>query len=140
MHIRTIAASLTAALMLAGLTACGSSDGKADSKPSVAHKTASAEPSVNQSAIDAAVGIPPKPTGAKRTAYLAAIKAIDPQLAQNPDRAIDNGRNQCQALTSGTSNTDHTAAERFGTDTRPLTDAQGKTLNAALRLTLCPPK
>ncbi|MGQ4514233.1 hypothetical protein [Streptomyces sp. DW26H14] len=137
MRIRTIATSITAALMLAGLTACGS-DNSSDAKPSPAPTTASAEPSVDTSSINASLGIPPAPTGAKRAAYLAAIKAVDPALVQKPDRAIDNGRNQCQALDNGTSGTDHAAAERFGTDTHPITDTQGKALNAVLRLTLCP--
>lgn len=128
MRTRTILASTT--LLLATLTACSSSDGS-DDKPTPT-------PSVNQSAAEADAGIPPVPTGAKRAAYLAAVKAVDPTLADDPDKAIDAGRNQCSALDGGGSNPDHFAAERFGNDAHPLTDDQGKALNAALRVTLCP--
>jgi hypothetical protein len=41
-------------------------------------------------------------------------------------------------LNGGVKDPDHLAAERFGNDAHPLTDTQGKALNAALRATLCP--
>lgn len=85
------------------------------------------------SSIDASVGIPPKPVGAARDAYLAAIKAVDPQLVADPDKAISNGRNQCSTLNDGGANPNHAAAVRFDT-----TDTEGALLNAALRTTLCP--
>ncbi|MFL0393933.1 MULTISPECIES: DUF732 domain-containing protein [Streptomyces] len=83
-------------------------------------------------------GIPPEPTGADRTAYLDAIAAVDPTLTAEPDKAIDAGRNQCSALDGGAQRLDYLAAQRFGNDAHPLTDAQGAELNAALRKTLCP--
>ncbi|MET8537368.1 hypothetical protein ABZV67_37685 [Streptomyces sp. NPDC005065] len=54
------------------------------------------------------------------------------------ERAIDAGRNQCAILMDGDEKADWLAAQRFGSDSRPLTDAQRKQLNAALRETLCP--
>lgn len=128
MRTRLTAAALAAVAILT-LAACN------DSKPPAPPKTPTA---VDTASIEASLGIPPKPTGAKRTAYLAAIKAVDPTLVADPDKAIDAGRNQCQQLNVGMTNPDHAAAQRFGNDAHPLTDAQGKALNAALRATLCP--
>jgi hypothetical protein len=131
MRTRLTAAAVAAAALLT-LAACSSnSDDKA---------APSTTPSVDVSSIQANLGFPPEPTGAKRTAYLAAIKAVDPYLITNPDKAITHGRDQCQSMDSGATNPHHSAAERFGNDMHPLTDAQGKAIDAALRLTLCPKK
>ncbi|WP_405561904.1 DUF732 domain-containing protein [Streptomyces sp. NBC_01180] len=116
-----------AAVTALSVTGCSPDDKKDDAKPTAASSAPAAD-----------TGIPPKPTGADRDAYLKAIKAVDPTLVTDEDKAIDAGRNQCQALDGGASNTDHFAAARFGNDAHPLTDAQGKALNAALRKTLCP--
>ncbi|KOY50429.1 MULTISPECIES: hypothetical protein [unclassified Streptomyces] len=137
----TAIAVLVAATLAASLTACGdSSDDKAaPSTPPTATTTA---PKPAQSATASAGkpvnGIPPKPTGAEREAYLAAIKAVAPNAAADPDKAIDAGRNQCSALNGGAQNVDHSAAQRFGNDAHPLTDGQGKAINVALRATMCP--
>ncbi|MFE9340854.1 hypothetical protein [Streptomyces sp. NPDC007063] len=112
----------------------GSTNATRDSKPSATPKTESSD----RADAEKAAGIPPKPTGADRAAYLRAIAAVDPALTAEPDKAIDAGRNQCAALGGGASNTDHFAAERFGNDAHPLTDAEGAELNEALRGTLCP--
>jgi hypothetical protein len=132
MRTRLTAAALAAAALLT-LAACNGSDD--DSKTPAPPKTSTA---VDTASINADLGIPPKPVGAKRTAYLAAIKAVDPTLVTDPDKAIDAGRNQCMELHGGVKNEDHVAAERFGNDAHPLTDAQGKAINTALRATLCP--
>lgn len=125
---RIMAAALAAAALLA-LTACGGKDD--DSK-------APSTPSADTSSIEATAGIPAAPTGEQLKLYLAALQAVDSGLVVDQDKAIRNGRNQCQALTTGTANPDRAAAQRFGTDDRPLTDAQGKTINLALRTTFCP--
>lgn len=114
---------MTAAALIA-LTACSSSS--SDDKPT---------PSVDMSSIQSAAGIPAKPEGTARTTYLAAIKAVDPTLVADPDKAIDAGRNQCGSI--ATDQSGHLAAERFGNDAHPLTDTQGQALNAALKATLC---
>jgi hypothetical protein len=132
MRTRLTAAALTAAALLS-LAACSSSSD--DDKPAATKPAA-----VDTASMEAALGIPPKPTGAKRTAYLAAIKAVDPYLVTDPDKAISHGRDQCSQLNGGVKNPDHLAAERFGNDAHPLTDAQGKALNTALHATLCPKK
>ncbi|MFE4797175.1 hypothetical protein ACFRFL_19190 [Streptomyces sp. NPDC056708] len=85
-----------------------------------------------------AAGIPPAPTGADRAAYLAAIKKVDSRIVEDEEKAIDARRNQRSSLAGGDDKVDWLAAQRFGNDARPLTDAQGKQLNAAPRGTLCP--
>ncbi|MFE0762608.1 DUF732 domain-containing protein [Streptomyces smyrnaeus] len=117
-------------------TSSGSTNATRDSKPSP-----STTPKVDKSHradAEKAAGIPPKPTGADRAAYLRAIAAVDPALTAEPEKAIDAGRNQCSALDGGASRVDYLAAQRFGNDAHPLTDAQGAELNKALRGTLCP--
>lgn len=134
MRTRIAAAALAAAALLT-LAAC--SDKDTDSK---APKTPAATPTaVDTAGMEADLGIPSKPTGTALKLYLAAVTAVDPSLKLDTDSSlVDAGRNQCMALRGGAQNPDHLAAERFGNDAHPLTDAQGKALNAALRATLCP--
>lgn len=129
---RHIAIAAIAAACLLALTACDSGDDKAD------NSKASATPSVDMSKIQKDAGIPPEPTGAKRAALLAALKAIDPQIVTDEDKAISNARNQCSALRNGGQRPDYFAAQRFGNDQHPVSEANGKLINAALRKTLCP--
>ncbi|MFE4328719.1 hypothetical protein ACFRQM_04470 [Streptomyces sp. NPDC056831] len=124
------AAVLLAAAALLALTAC-SAEEKDVTKPAPTK-------SVDHSAAEKAAGIPPAPTGNDRAAYLAAIKKVDPRIVEDEEKAIDAGRNQCASLAGDSKMPDWAAAQRFGNDTRPLTDAQGKQLNEALRKTLCP--
>ncbi|MFJ1581770.1 DUF732 domain-containing protein [Streptomyces sp. NPDC088197] len=141
MRTRLTAAALAAAALLA-LTACSSSDsnddkGQASPTTPVPTTTVGAAPTTTTKHIP---GFPDAPTGAKRTAYLAALRVVDPAIVADPDKAITAGRNQCTSLDGGARNPDHSAAERFGNDARPLSDAQGKLINAALRQTICPKK
>ncbi|MFJ2909370.1 hypothetical protein ACIO8F_08030 [Streptomyces sp. NPDC087228] len=126
------AAVLIAAAALLALTACSAED---DAKPAAPKSSA---PAVDHSAAEKAAGIPPAPTGDNRDAYLDAIAAVDPQIIVDEQKAIDAGRNQCSSLAKPNDKVDWLAAQRFGNDAHPLTDAQGKALNAALRKTLCP--
>ncbi|MFF2012992.1 hypothetical protein ACFVWY_28510 [Streptomyces sp. NPDC058195] len=121
---------LLAAAALLALTACSAEEDV--TKPAPEAKTA------GHAAAEKAAGIPPAPTGNARDAYLDAIAAVDPQIIADEEKAIDAGRNQCSSLAKPNDKIDWLAAQRFGNDTRPLTDAQGKALNAALRKTLCP--
>jgi hypothetical protein len=82
-------------------------------------------------------GIPPEPDAATTSVYLTLLKAVDPALAEDPDKAVRRGRNQCSTLNGAGDPTGHTAAERFSLGT-PLTDDQGQRIDNALRLTLCP--
>jgi type IV secretory pathway VirB10-like protein len=90
------------------------------------------------SSAAAAAGVPPKPDAAHQAIYLAALKAVDPTLAADPDKAVREGRNQCSTLNGGGDPTGHTAATRFGNDVHPLTDTQGMAINAALQTAVCP--
>ncbi|MDJ1136228.1 DUF732 domain-containing protein [Streptomyces iconiensis] len=131
-------AALTLAAV-ATLTACSAeaaSESKPESKPTPSSSSPSAKSSPSSDLPKSR--IPPKPTGAARAAYLDAIGKVDRTLIVDADKAIDAGRNQCNALDGGARNVDYFAAQRFGNDAHPLTDAQGKLLNAALRATLCP--
>ncbi|MEU4178186.1 hypothetical protein [Streptomyces sp. NPDC026589] len=137
-------AALLAAALLA-LTACSTEPEPdapaADSKASApAAKEQPAEDADTGKSSDAekSAGIPDAPTGAALDAYLAAIRDVDPAIVEDEEKAIDAGRNQCSSLAGGGDKVDWLAAQRFGNDARPLTDEQGKHLNAALRKTLCP--
>ncbi|MER7697025.1 hypothetical protein [Streptomyces sp. NPDC096095] len=136
-------AALLAAALFA-LTACGTEPepdapaaGPSASAPAAEQTTEEADTGKSSDAEKSA-GIPDAPTGADRAAYLAAIKAVDPRIVEDEEKAIDAGRNQCSHLAAPNDKSDWLAAQRFGNDARPLTDAQGKALNAALRATLCP--
>ncbi len=88
--------------------------------------------------IEKDAGIPPEPAGAKRAALIAALKAVDPQIVADEDKAISNARNQCQALHNGGQKPDYFATQRFGNDQHPVGEANGKLISTALRKTLCP--
>ncbi|MGW4305088.1 hypothetical protein [Streptomyces californicus] len=139
---RTAALLAASAAALLALTACSPEEAQTAPAPEPTAPTAQEQPadaeSGKSSDAEKAAGIPDAPTGADRAAYLAAIKAVDPRIVEDEEKAIDAGRNQCSSLASGGDKVDWLAAQRFGTDARPLTDAQGKALNAALRTTLCP--
>lgn len=129
MNTRTTAAALCTAALLA-LTACSTStDTDKAAKPTNT-------PSVNQSSAEAAAGIPAKPDAATRTALIEVLKAINPALVTDEDKAIDNARNQCSTI-SGGGKADQSAKARFSTSDHEVTDAEAKAINAALKSTLC---
>ncbi|QKN87585.1 hypothetical protein SEA_HFRANCETTE_59 [Streptomyces phage HFrancette] len=132
--MRRPAALLATAAALVALTAC-TTDGTA---PAKAAPTPTPTKTTDWAALEKAAGIPPEPTGADRDAYLDAIRAVDPRIVEDEEKAIDAGRNQCSSLAKPNGKENWLAAQRFGNDARPLSDAQGKALNAALRKTLCP--
>jgi hypothetical protein len=122
-------------LAAAALTACTSTDGSkdTDSKPSTPATTAAATPSVDQGAAEKAAGIPPVPTGADREALLRALKAANPAIVSDEDKAIDAARNQCAAINGGAQKLDWTASQRFTYKDVTTTEAQGKQINEALK-------
>ena len=128
MNIRT--AACAALLALVTLTACGSSD-DADTA-----STPRATTSLDNSDAEKAAGIPPKPDAATRTALIDVLKAINPALVADEDKAIDNARNQCSTITGG-GNADQTAKARFSTSAHEVTDAEAQAINAALKASLC---
>lgn len=129
MRTRITIMAVTIALA-ASLGACSSSDSSSD-KPTTAPSTP------DMKAAEKSVGIPPKPTGAKRDALLKALKAVNPALVADEDKAVDNSRNQCSTI-SGGGNADLTAKGRFSNSGHDVTDTEAKAINAALKATLCP--
>lgn len=132
---RTLCTTASAAALLLALAGCGSDDAPAKQP---ATQSAAPSPSPSDDGGGILSGLPPKPTGAKRQQYLDALKAIDPALVVDPEHAIDDGRNQCQALNGGAKDPNGSAAERFGTDEHTVDQGEAKQINKALRDTLCP--
>ncbi|MGC5343542.1 hypothetical protein [Streptomyces sp. DT171] len=122
------------------------SDPTPDSKPSVTGSPVIESPATGPSATGSvdkdkarrAAGVPKDPTGENRTGYLAAVKAVDPWFvtAKGDEDAIDNGVNQCAGVHG--SKAVWLAQQRFGTPDRPVTDAEAKKLNAAVKRYICP--
>ncbi|MFF1685943.1 hypothetical protein [Streptomyces sp. NPDC058254] len=135
MRIRTAAAGITA-LLAVTLVGCSSSDSDADKAAPAKSSAPKASKPVDNSDAEKAAGIPPKPTGAKRTALIAALKAINPALVADEDKAVDNARNQCSTI-SGGGNAELTAKGRFSSSDHEVTDAEAKAINEALKQTLC---
>lgn len=128
MRIRTAAVSITAALTLASLTACGSSD---TSSPKAAASPSASE-SVDYAAAEKAAGLPPKPIGAARAELLDALKKAAPDTVRYEDKAITAARDQCQAINGKANKLDWLASQRFTYRDVTTTEAQGKAINAAL--------
>ncbi|MFG2670500.1 hypothetical protein [Streptomyces sp. NPDC048445] len=87
---------ITAALLLATLTACSDSDDvKASTKPS--------ETTISQADRDAArkaAGLPPEPNAEATAAYIKALNAIDPRIVKpgKDDQAVSRGISQCGSI------------------------------------------
>lgn len=132
MRIRTTTTVITAVLALT-LVGCNSDDSPDDA---AAAPSKSSSPSVDYSAAEKAAGIPAKPDAATRTALLEVLKAINPAIVADEDKAIDNARNQCSTI-SGGGNAVLTAKARFSTSDHEVTDAEAAAINAALKASLC---
>lgn len=130
MRTRIITA-IAAAVFIASLTACSSSSD--DRKPAMDPAPAST-PADNDG--EKAAGIPPEPTGAERVALLAALKAINPALVGDEDKAITNARNQCSAI-KGSGNADASAKARFSTSQHEVSDTEAVAINTALKASIC---
>ncbi|MFB6703461.1 hypothetical protein ACFCW6_01880 [Streptomyces sp. NPDC056333] len=128
-----LATAITAALLLATLTACGSGDDKPDGPATPTTTTAPADNSDDSKAA----GIPAKPDAAKREVLLRALRAVNPAIAADEDKAIDNARNQCSTI-SGGGKADASAKARFSNSDHEVTDTEAKAINTALKATLCP--
>jgi hypothetical protein len=127
MKHRATAAVLATVAALAALTACSSSSDSHTDKPSPA-------PTKSSAAADPfkAAGIPPKPSGKIRTELLAALRKVGPALVADPDKAIDNARNQCSAINGKAPKVDWSAQQRFSSSAHQVTAAEAKQINAAL--------
>jgi len=101
--------TVLALVVAAGLAvACGGTP-KAD--PKAAPNATSAQPPDSSapttaasprdfSSAEAAVGIPPKPDAVTQAAYIADLRAIDPDIIGKKDEEtiVDRGRNQCRSI------------------------------------------
>ncbi|WP_435191431.1 hypothetical protein [Streptomyces sp. bgisy126] len=153
MRIRTAA---LAAVLLLGLTACGTADnppatpsnkGGAEAStasPSTNDTTGTVSPEDLAKAREAA-GLPPEPTAEARQAYLDALNTIDPRIIKpgKEDQAVSRGTNQCRSIKDSKNEAElaQTALERFTVDTRlpEIADTEtGKKINRAVHTHLCP--
>ncbi|WP_460067363.1 hypothetical protein [Streptomyces sp. YKOK-I1] len=131
MRTRIMAAAITAALTIA-LAGCSSDKGEAaDVTTPKAPATHTPDPGYSE-AMKAA-GIPPEPTGAKRTALLSALARVNPDIVNYEGKAIDAARNQCSSINRGALRLDQSAATRFTYKDVTTTEAQGKQINQALK-------
>lgn len=126
---RTAITTAAALALAAALTACSSST-SSDTKPAPAKSSAAA----SKAASDAlgAAGIPAKPTGQARTDLLAALRKVNRALVADPDKGIDNARNQCSAINGNSPKVDDVAQARFSSSAHTVSPAEAKQINAAL--------
>ncbi|MCT9083640.1 hypothetical protein [Streptomyces fulvoviolaceus] len=134
MRTRTTIAAVVAALAVT-LVGCSSDDGKAKTDAATS-STPAATNTADADAAEQAAGIPPEPDAATRTVLLDVLKAINPALVEDGDKAIDNARNQCSTINGG-GNADESAKARFSTSAHEVTDAEAQAINAALKASLC---
>ncbi|GGN47536.1 hypothetical protein [Streptomyces fuscichromogenes] len=86
-----------ALVVVAGIigVATGSDD---DAKDKPKASTSATLTDEQRASAAAAAGIPPQPKAATRTAYLAALTAINPDIVHGkPDTVVDRGLNQCSS-------------------------------------------
>lgn len=152
MNHRTATAVLSAVIVAAALTACGSdksTDRPSAKTPPAASPSAATSPEPTSSPSAAAEapkgkGIPPKPDAATQAKYIAALTAIDPDVVNTkPDKAVDRGRNQCETIanfpTDKQKQTDLTN-QRFTSPTHPdgFGPAKAAKILDAVHTHLCP--
>ncbi|MFF7210149.1 hypothetical protein ACFZAU_06360 [Streptomyces sp. NPDC008238] len=133
MRTRLSAAALLAAVLLA-VPACSSGSDDTGEPGGGATPSAGAPGS---KVPDISEGVPQEPTGAERAALVAALKAVDPALAADADKAVANARQQCATVTGG-GNAVAAAQSRFGSAGHQVTEEEAKAINAVLEQTLCP--
>lgn len=138
MRARHVAVAVVAAVALAG---CGSSD----ATPEAAPTTPSGLSSEAIAKAEEAAGIPPEPDQKTADAYLAALRAIDPDIVgdKDPERIIDRGRDQCRTIKDWPNDEAKVlkfANARFTSPEQPngFGDAKAKKINEAVRKYLCP--
>lgn len=132
MRIRTTTAVVTAVLALS-LVSCSSDDGGSDDKAEPSKSsTPKATKSQDYSDAEKAAGIPPEPNAAERAVLIRALRAVNPALVTDEDKAVDNARNQCATINGG-GKADVTAQARFSTSEHTATEAEAKAINEALK-------
>ena len=123
--------------VLVALAGCGS-DTTAEDRPSGA-------PSVVVASIASVTGLPPEPDEETQAKYIAALKAIDPEIVGDQDETeiVNHGRDQCVSIKEWPKEQAKLiglTAKRFKAPGHP--DGFGATKNkmiiAAVRKYLCP--
>lgn len=138
MHPRIITTTLLLTVAGTALSGCGSAKEPTAAAPEAAAVSQPPADQADQGDALAAAGIPAAPTGAERAALIAALQAINPDFAKDPDKAIEAARNQCGAINSNSPEADAEAARRFTYHGNELPESQGKAINDALkRLDFC---
>ncbi|MFE0628789.1 hypothetical protein ACFW3D_17690 [Streptomyces sp. NPDC058864] len=143
MRTHIAATALLIAVTGPALAGCGSSADTTATAPEAApsQSLAARTDQNDQTAQDDALadaGLPAVPTGAERAALIAALQAVNPDFAKDPDKAIAAAREQCGVINSNDPQADAEASKRFTYHGNALTEAQGKAINDALkRLKFC---
>ncbi|MYX36009.1 MULTISPECIES: hypothetical protein [unclassified Streptomyces] len=138
--MRTHIAATALLLAVTGLAlgGCGSSSDTTATAPESAVSSQSPVARTDQDKTLPDAGMPSALTDAERVTLIAALQAINPDFAKDPDKAIDAARQQCSAINSNSAQADAEAAKRFTYHGNELTEAQGKAINDALkRLKFC---
>ncbi|MET7982392.1 MULTISPECIES: hypothetical protein [unclassified Streptomyces] len=99
--------------------------------------TPAATKSADSGAAKKGAGIPAAPTGAEREALLADLKAVDPALVADEDKAVDKARNQCSDIKAD-NDPARSAVTRFSTPGHKVTEIESRMINIAVVSRLCP--
>ncbi|MFG3016141.1 hypothetical protein ACGFZB_37970 [Streptomyces cinerochromogenes] len=132
---RATMTTLAALALAATLTACSSDDSstKPAKTPTPSATVSKASPTASKASDPGAVaGIPAAPTGQARTDLLAALRKVNPALVADPDKAIDNTRNQCSAINGKSPKVDDVAQARFSNSTHTVSPTEAKQINTAI--------
>ncbi|AZM53818.1 hypothetical protein DMA15_15540 [Streptomyces sp. WAC 01529] len=133
MNHRTTTAGLLLASALT-LTACSSSDDKADTEPKAKPSATELTQKQKDEAARSA-GLPPKPAAVERAKLIRALQAAAPDVVRYEDKAVDAARNQCMAINGKAKRLDWLASQRFTYKDVTTTEQQGAKVNNALRAT-----
>lgn len=152
--MRTLRPALAAATLIIGLAACASPTDTttkpntappppASSAPPAAATTPGITPEQNAS-IRAEAGLPPTPSAAKIAEFIAALDAIDPDIAHGKvDKAVSRAMNQCadvKRYPADTAKQVSNARQRFSSPSHPegRDAATAERIVDAVRKYVCP--
>lgn len=129
--------AIPAVLLAATLTGCGGSNTPEEPSPAAAPTNAAAQ-------ATPVSGLPPRPDAATQAAYIAALRAIDPDIIGGKDERtiVDRGRNQCLSIRNGASEAKliEQTNIRFTAPGHPdgFGEAKAKKILEVVRKHLCP--
>ncbi|MFF0295562.1 DUF732 domain-containing protein [Kitasatospora sp. NPDC004614] len=139
MRIRLLAAGLTA-VAIATLTACSSNPASPAARSSSSPTQPANSPStasIGSSAPPA--GSIPSPNAAQTAGLVAALKAVNPEIAVDQAKAVARARNVCQEIKAGKDDTTlaANAAARFSGGSVTITPEQGTAIVAGVKAAFC---